>query len=85
MNRTNNSKTYYTFAGLNAYGVYTDFNKFEEAKCYIYKCAEQNFKSFDAAKRWATEKLLRLQPPTAGYVNIEPIEKSNWTYYRDKG
>ena len=76
--------TYYAIAGLNAYGVFTDSSKAENATNYIFAHKAKKFKDFEEAKDWATDRFYHLQPPYETFAGIEPITKVNWCYHRKK-
>lgn len=84
MIKQTDSTIYYAIAGLNGYGVYTDFIKSQEAACYIFNCEGRQFKDFEKAKTWAAERLLRLQPPYKIFPGIDNISSLNWCYFRKK-
>lgn len=75
---------FYGVAGVNAYGVYNDYGKVQEAQEYIRKFKVKSFQEFEDAKDWAEETYYELQGDSYYNYEIEEIKKLNWCYYRKK-
>lgn len=77
-------EVFYGIAGINAYGVYNDWDKVLESRKYIAEFQTKKWKGFDEAKAWAEETYEEKQYRTGGYYEIPEIKKVNWCYYRKK-
>lgn len=80
MSRRN--KKYYAVAGVNAYGVYTDYDKVLETRVYIVQYSVKRFSDYEEAKDWAEDTYWSLQGYFTGEYKIKEIKKINWCYYR---
>ncbi|MFI3172203.1 MAG: viroplasmin family protein [Eubacteriales bacterium] len=63
---------YYGVAGTNGCGVYDDYSKAEDARCYIKGFKVKKFNDYDEAKEWAQDEA------EFAYVN----KKVNWFHYK---
>ena len=92
MSKTKKSKKkriyYYGVAGINGYAVYTDYDRALDAQNFLYASRIKKYLTFEDAKFWATERFWGLQNPMKFLIDflidIEQIEKTNWTYYKKK-
>lgn len=88
MSKTKKSKTnrtyYYGVAGINGYGVYTDYDRALDAQNFLYASRVKKYLTFEDAKFWAIERFWGLQNPMKFFIDIDPIGKTNWTYYKKK-
>ena len=75
---------FYGVAGVNGYGVYTNFDKAQDAQNFLYASRVKKFLTFADAKHWATERFLGLQNPMDVFIDIDPITSKNRTYYKKK-
>lgn len=82
--KSKDKKYYYGVAGLNGYGVYTDYDRAMDATNFLYASRLKRCTTFEDAKHWATERLLGLQDPMETFIDIKPITSLNWTVYKNK-
>lgn len=77
-------KYFYGVAGVNAYGVYNDYEKVLKRRERIAEFKNKKFKTFDEAKEWAELTYYRLQMKHSGLYDyeIDDIKKVNRCYYR---
>lgn len=75
---------FYGVAGVNAYGVYNDYEKVLESKQYIAKFKTKKFVEFEEAKVWAEDTYADLQGDVYFDYEISEIEKIDWCYFRKK-
>lgn len=75
---------YYGIAGVNAYGVYNDYEEVKKSRKYIAAFKNKRFDNFEDAKKWAQETYEGLQPDYCWDYQIAEIRKMNWCYYRKK-
>lgn len=80
--RNRKSKQYYGVAGVNAYGVYTNYGKVLEAKEYIKQFNCKKHPNFNSAKEWAVERFEDLQGEDWMDYKIQEIKKRNRCYFR---
>lgn len=78
------SKKYYGVTGVNAYGVYDNYEKVMETKKFIAEFKCKAFSKFDAAKEWSEDRYYELQGDSFFGYQIQEIQRLNWTYYRRK-
>ena len=88
MSKTKKSKKkriyYYGVAGINGYAVYTDYDRALDAQNFLYASRIKKYLTFEDAKFWATERFWGLQNPMNPLIDIDQIEKTNWSYYKKK-
>ncbi len=73
---------YYAVAGVNAYGVYDDYERVLESKKYIAEFKLKKFDTFDDAKMWAEDTYDDLQVNCKVEYQIWEIKRLNWCYFR---
>ena len=81
---TMKNEKFYGVVGVNAYGVYNDYEKVIESKKYIAKFRTKKFNAFENAKLWAEDAYEELQRGVYYDYEIPEITKINWCYYRRK-
>lgn len=77
-------KKYYAVAGVNAYGVYDNYEKVMESSRYIacFKC--KKFDSFEDAKDAAEDMYWDMQGKNLDMYSISEIKRINRCYFRKK-
>ncbi len=75
---------FYGVAGVNAYGVYNDYEKVCKSRRFIAKFKTKKFNEFESAKHWAEDTYEELQRGFYYDYEIPEITKLNWCYYRKK-
>lgn len=76
---------FYGLAGVNGYGVYTDYAKVIESGPYLKKFVNKKFSCFEDAKRWAMDRYEEYQSyGTRMNYRIDDIKETDWIYYRKK-
>lgn len=81
-----NTNIYYGIAGINAYGVYTNYSLMKSNKKYVKLCKIKSFMDFSSARAWVEntyDQLQRFNYSDAEYY-ISHIDKTNWCYYRER-
>lgn len=73
---------FYGVAGVNAYGVFSDYGKAMNAKTYIAKFKVKKFSDFEDAKEWAEDIYYDYQTNYKKEYTISEITRINWVYYR---
>lgn len=75
---------FYAVAGVNAYGVYDNYDEVLKSKKYIasFKC--KRFTDFEVAKNEADRMYVEMQGDNYFDYTISEIKRINWCYYRRK-
>ena len=82
--KTMKKQKYYGIAGVNAYGVYDDYEKVLESRQYIAKFKNRRFDDFEEAKEWAEWMYEELQADSSIDYDIKELRQVNWCYFRQR-
>ena len=83
MSKKKKTDTYYAISGLNAYGVYTNLEKAQNAAKYVIDFHGGKFSNFENAEVWAVNTFFSLQDPY-NWPKLYRVTRLNWLYYREK-